>query len=431
MMNVRGVSRHRWLARLSLVAMSLLYFLLMAGTFNSLGLILPAMVQDFGMNWTEAGFGFTLLGTACGIISLLPAHLIRRIGVSGTLALGTAILFAGFLLMYVSQGVASYYVGATLLGIGFCFCGTVPGVHVLSTAFQRRSTVIGVYFTIGSLGAVAGPAFYWLSQHLGLSWRSYWLAFAAGSLLTGLFAVLVARASSAAEPVKASVQPVTMSRAGDWRVRPALGTAQFWIIVLAYTACLAINTTTHSFSYQHLLENGASAGRATQLISYSAFLGALGSALAGALGEHVSPRKLTVLSLACLALSSATLAVGRNDVVLAIWVMSLGVGLGFSYVGTAMMMQEYFGRRASLELYSIMTAISTSAALGPALGGRVRDATGNFAGIFYVLAAIAIVLLIAVLALRKPVAAYGSAGHFPPADNDEGAERGVRQLPQV
>lgn len=40
---------------LILVTMSLLYFLLMAGTFNSLGLVLPEMVRAFGMSWAEAG----------------------------------------------------------------------------------------------------------------------------------------------------------------------------------------------------------------------------------------------------------------------------------------------------------------------------------------------------------------------------------------
>ncbi|MGI4879190.1 MAG: hypothetical protein ACRYG4_17080, partial [Janthinobacterium lividum] len=63
-----------------LAALSLLYFVLMATTFNSLGQVLPFMVADLGMNWAEAGFGFTLLGIACGAASLGPAILSRRAG---------------------------------------------------------------------------------------------------------------------------------------------------------------------------------------------------------------------------------------------------------------------------------------------------------------------------------------------------------------
>ena len=51
-----------------------------------------------------------------------------------------------------------------------------------------------------------------------------------------------------------------------------------------------------------------------------------------------------------------------------------------------MLLQDYFGVRPSLELYSIMAAISTSAAVGPGLGGMVRDATGSFIPVFAALA---------------------------------------------
>jgi hypothetical protein len=69
---------------LVLAALSLLYFLLTATTFNSLGLVLPSMVTELKWNWAEAGFGFTLLGLACGLTGMVPAVMIRRIGVSMT-----------------------------------------------------------------------------------------------------------------------------------------------------------------------------------------------------------------------------------------------------------------------------------------------------------------------------------------------------------
>jgi hypothetical protein len=67
-----------------------------------------------------------------------------------------------------------------------------------------------------------------------------------------------------------------------------------------------------------------------------------------------------------------------------------------------MLLLTYFGRRAYLELYSIMCLISTAAALGPALGGRARDAFGNFSGVFFACALAAFVMLIATLAMTPP-----------------------------
>ncbi len=55
-----------------------------------------------------------------------------------------------------------------------------------------------------------------------------------------------------------------------------------------------------------------------------------------------------------------------------------------------------------------MTTVSTSAAIGPGLGGMVRDYTGAFTAVFAALAVIDLVLLLIVLQMRAPVMALGA-----------------------
>jgi len=395
----------------ALAALSLLYFLLMASTFNSLGQVLPFMVQDLGLRWAAAGFGFTLLGVACGIASLAPAATIRRIGVGGTLALGTAILIAGFLCVAATKGAGLYQFGTVLLGLGFCFCGTVPAVHVISGNFARRSSALGTYFTVGSLGAVAGPLFFYVVNEASGGWRGYWLLCAAASLAVGGFAAFATRLRpTGPDPAREEPAP-----AAGWTLREAMATPQLWIVIAAYTGCLLVNTTMHSFAFQHLMEQGQSKASATALISLAALVGAGGSALAGVLGERVDGRRLTMLSLAMLALAAAALAIGHGWLALGAFAVAMGVGLGFSYVGTAMLLQDYFGRLAALELYSLMTVVSTSAALGPGIGGIVRDRTQSFAGVFAGIAAIDLALLLVVLLMRRPEPRVALAGRTLPA----------------
>ena len=58
----------RWLAFASL---SVIYFVISAGAFSSLGVALPAMVTELKWTWEEAGWGYTLLGVwAVGAILL-------------------------------------------------------------------------------------------------------------------------------------------------------------------------------------------------------------------------------------------------------------------------------------------------------------------------------------------------------------------------
>jgi MFS family permease len=398
-----------------LAALSLLYFLLMAGTFNSLGQVLPFMVADLRMNWTEAGFGFTLLGASCGAASMAPALTIRWGGVTLTLLIGTALLIGGFAAMATAHGVLAYEMGAVLLGLGFCFCGTVPSVHIISSIFAKRSTALGIYFTTGNVGAVAGPLFFYAVSEIWSGWRVYWLACAVAALLVGSFAALVTRGGGRGKAPEAepSAAPADAAR---WTMKAALATPQFWMVVLAYTGCLLVNTTAHSFAFQHLLEHGQSKASATALVSLAALVSAISAGVAGVAGERIHARWLTLLSLGALVVASVALALAQGWLVLTAFAIGMGIGLGFSVVSTALLLQDYFGRGVSLELYSIMTAFSTSAAFGPGIGGMVRDRSGTFSPVFWALAIIDVVLMLGVLVMRRPIPGAAAEEGPHPAD---------------
>ena len=146
------------LRRISLLAgFSLLLFLITASTYGSLGVVLPAMIGELGWSFEQAFLGFSVLGLFTGASSWLPAILIRKIGVRGTLLLGSAVLGAGLLGLAGSESIVRYYVGAALCGIGFQMAALIPGTHVLSALYRKRALPFGIYFTFGSLGGVAGP----------------------------------------------------------------------------------------------------------------------------------------------------------------------------------------------------------------------------------------------------------------------------------
>lgn len=382
-----------------LIALSLLYFLLTATTFNSLGLVLPSMVTELKWNWAEAGFGFTLLGLACGLTGMVPAVMIRRIGVSMTVLAGALLLMAGFITLAATHSVLAYDVGTILLGLGFSICGTVPGVHVISHSFQRQSTAIGVYFSCGSLGSVAGPLlFYAVNAHAD-NWRTYWIIAAGIALVLGLFAASVTSSKYATIYDAANAAPVDPNA---WTARAALRTPAFYVIVAAYSVFLLVNTTIHSFAAQALQELGFSMGATASLLSMGAMIGAVGSTVGGIVGEKMSPRYLTILSLVGLSAAGAGLTLGNGAGPMAMFVVGMGVGLGFCYVSTAMLLLDFFGKEPNLELYSLMCMISTTAALGPALGGIVRDRLGNFNAVFLTCTALGLLLALLVLVLRRP-----------------------------
>ncbi len=394
----------RWL---TFVALSLLFFLVSAGTFSSLGVVLPVMVAELHLNWTQAGMGYTFLGLSCGLASFAPAVLIRWIGVRGALIGGTLLLVCGFGTLALARNAEMYLAATLLVGVAFALTTTVPGTHVLTGLFQRRSTVLGAYFTIGALGQVAGPLLYLAIEGAHLGWRSYWWMFVIASTAAGGLATLVAtgarqtKVAADAPPERAG--PVELIEGlSDWTVRRALATPQFYIIVGAYTTYLLINTTAHGFAVEHLTERGVAPKAAAAMLSLEAFVGAILSVVGGVIGEKVRPKVLLIVSLVALIAGMTALAMARGYTLMLVYAVGVGIGYGLSFLASTLLLLTYFGKRPNLELFSLMCLISTSAAIGPAFGGWARDTLGSFSGMFLLCAAVTFAMLVATLFLSPP-----------------------------
>jgi MFS family permease len=399
-----STSASRWF---TFAAVSLIFFVVSAGAFSSLGVALPAMVGELGWSWTQAGLGYTLLGLACGLASLAPAVLIRRVGVRGTMLAGGFCMAAGFAAMALTQSVWLYLAATVLIGLAFALVSTVPGTHVLTDLFRNRSTALGAYLTLGALGQVAGPIFYVTAHEITRGWRPYWWMFMGLAIASSLFAVAVTpgrRDESAHETAAPEVDGPgeVLERLRDWTVRRALSTSQYYVIVAGYTTFLLVNTTAHGFAVQHLAERGVDPKAAAAMLSLQALIGAGVMLLGGLIGEKLPAKTLMIVSLAAVTAASAALAQASGWGLMTVFSIGAGLGLGLSLLASSVMLLDYFGKTPNLELFSLMCLISTSAAAGPAIGGWVRDTLGSFTGVFWVCAAVTGATLAATLALRPP-----------------------------
>ena len=388
--------RRAWL---TLGLMSALYFIITAATFASLGLALPAMVAEMGWSWTGAGFGFTLLGFLCGITSAVPATLIRRFGVRACLLAGCAVMALAFLCLARTDGLLLYFVGASLAGLGFTLLDSVPGTYLVSRLFARPSFAIGLFFTIGGLGGVAGPLLYTQVSGIAGDWRSYWLVVGALIVLTGIVAAFFVDPKTDVGHAAESDPEISTQR---WTMREALQTRQFWIIAAAYAAFQFCGITASSVSVAHLTQHGVAAAIAAGILSVEALLNSGARLAGGILTRFVGAKSLLIVSLASLIVGLLALSVARDVPMMLIYAAGIGVGYGLTLFAATILLLDYFGRGPYLELFSTVNLISTVGAVAPTLAGLTRDHTGGFAPFFIGLSVLVALVLVAVIMMRTP-----------------------------
>ncbi|MCX8956939.1 MFS transporter [Erwinia psidii] len=393
-----------------LIVFSLLFFIITATTFTSLGVVLPAMVQEFNWSWASAGLGFSLLGLACGLSSYLPAITIRHYGVRMTLFIGGIILATGFACLYALHTLQVYFIATIMLGIGFSFVATVPGTFVLSRLFQRQTLTFGIYFFVGGLGGVVGPFLYFLSVGVWHSWRMHW-AISGISIVVMLAITIITMKENATEQAHSesiSKHPLRHQNAAKpdvqqtWSVTEAFKTWQFYVIAAAYTSFLLCDITVNSFAVTQICEQGYSATFAGSLLSIQALINAFSRVGGGILGEFVRSKKLLLISLSFIIVGMLAISQANSSLALFLFTVGIGVGSGIIFLASSVLLTEYYGRQPYLELFSVMNLISTIACFGPLLAGMIKDIGGTFSSAFLIYAVVPLVIFLLVIPMKRP-----------------------------
>jgi MFS family permease len=385
-------------AWMTLSCVSLLFFLVTALTFSSLGVVLPAMVSELHWSWSAAGLGFSLLGVFCGITATVPAMLIRRIGARATLVVGGVVTAAAFGVLAATQDLTAYFIGCSLCGLGFTLLATVPGTYLLGRTFRRPDFAFGLYFTLGGLGGVAGPPLYFQIQALSSCWREFWIVSAILSLLAALLSALLVDTKSDVSRQE-ETEEITHE---SWSAKAALKTPQFAILAAAYSVFLIVDITVNAWSVTHLMRHGASEVFAGSMISVGALINSGARLVGGMLSRFIKPRLMLIAALVILILGLAALSAAHSVPVMLAYAAAVGIGSGLTFFASTILLLDYFGRAPNLELFSIVNLISTIGSIGPAFAGFIADRSGSFVPAFATLGGVVLLVLMAVVAMKPP-----------------------------
>jgi MFS family permease len=375
----------------------------------------PAMAIELRFSRQSLGLVFSVFTLMSGLPGPLVAMCVNRVGIRATLALGSALVGSGALLM--GTVVHSAWSAALVFGV-LIGAGSITGVLAAQTSaafwfVQRRALAMSLLMTAGGGGGfIAPPLLNWAIARSGGHWQAGWWLIAVLAVAAVLIALLLVRErpedmgqlpdGDAAASVQGGAAPMSPTDAGGWTLRQALHTPVLWLMMVAGGGLTAgfMTYLAHGVAHLHDLAHApAVAALSMSLLSVTTLCGSL---LAGVIGDRIELRYGWAVALALFGIG-IYLVTGTTAAPL-LYACSIMMGLGFGCATVCLMtaVGNYFGSGIYASLVGIVLAVQTifgSAASWAA--GAVYDRTGHYNATFGFIC-VACVLLAAGLALVRP-----------------------------
>jgi predicted MFS family arabinose efflux permease len=324
---------------------------------------LPAVTADLGITDAQAGAAFSLLWGLYALLQYPSGRLSDALSRKTLLVAGLGLVAVGFGALSTAATYPWFLFGAAVVGVGAGLYPTAARALVSDLYAAKRGRAFGLHTASGDLGGVAAAGL--AAVVLGVAtWRA---AFAP--------VVVVALGVLAALHVWSREDYVVERRSLAVRetARRLFGAAQFRGLLAAYSLYAFTWQATASFLPTFLeTGKGFSPGVAQAAFAVLFGVGVVVKPTAGALGDRVPRRTITVGALLLGAGSLAVVVVAETPLVAVAAVVAFAAGLmSFPPVMQSYLMDAFPAASAGGDLGAMRTVYIGLGALGPTAVGTV------------------------------------------------------------
>ena len=372
----RRVREPRWAA----LAAAFATLVLIQGATYTFPVFLVPLATEFGGLRGTAAAAFSVHNLAVGLVATVVDPLMGRFGERRVLAVGAGLVAVGF----AAGGMAASPLGLVLwfgvvAGCGAGLLGSVAQTVMLSRWFPTaRGTVVGLALSGMGVGMfLFAPLAALLIGRLG--WRGAFATIGVGAagLLLATGAVAPVMPLDPAHRGRSAVGPGV-----EPRLREILGTFRFWCFAAAFFFTPVSNFLVTTHQVAHVVEAGVDPRWAAAAFGVVGLLSAAGRAGFGALSDRWGRVPTALSSYASTVLGTLALllvAPGSPAWLLYAFVLLFGLTLGArGPIVAALAADLYRGRNYGTVLGLITLGNRLGSALGPWLGGAIRDWTGSY-----------------------------------------------------
>lgn len=375
--------------------------LLVLGIRQSFGLFLLPISMDRGWGREVVAFALALQNLVWGIAQPFAGALADRYGATGVLVAGGLLYVSGLVVMALAESPIGFGLGTGLLiglaqsGAGF---GVVLGVVGRAFPANKRSLALGVAGALGSFGQFAMlPGAQALIN--GLGWAGALFGFAALALAIVPLGAALGAASSAHTSARLVDAPQSL--------RAALASAArhpgFWMLTASVFVCGFQTAFIMNHLPAYLVDKGLGAREGVTALALIGLFNIVGSAAAGWLGG-IFPKRLVLATIYALRAAGIAAFVLLPISAWSLWIFAAGMGI--AWLGTIplsnALVAQVFGVRYIATLFSIVfLGHQIGSFLGVWAGGAVFDATGSYAVVWIVAAALGLIAALVCLPIDE------------------------------
>jgi MFS family permease len=381
------------------------------GSLLSFGIFIPALENEFGWSRATVAGAASIANLVNGVLALGAGYLSDHYGPRIVMTIAGVIVGSAYFLISQTQAIWQLYlVYGGLFAIGWSAFDVVP----LSTVAKRFSANRGVMTGIVKVGAGAGMfAIPLLAGGLvsNVGWR--WAFVALGVLV--LVGVSTAAQFLRLKPAVPSVEnasemstPAIPVGAGiGLTLHQAFHTRQFWTMCVMYLLVYWCSFTIVVHISPHAVDLGLSTVAAASMISVIGISSIVGRLTAGELIDRIGLKRTMTMGLVGWALAYAWLQLQGGIWTLYVFAVAYGFNHGSLFTAFSPQIAELFGTRAHGSIFgAVLVSAAFGGAIGPYLGGRMFELTGNYKLVFVLLAILSVLMIGLNLTLR-PVAVKG------------------------
>ena len=354
------------------------------------------MVRDFG--WTRAqvtsgnAYSKLVVGPIFGFIAgwIVDRFGPRRLMLVGILMAGLALVGLGTI-----STLGMFYFFYLFNALGYVCGGPLPNQVLLSRWFDKaRGKAMGIaYLGIGIGGAIVPLLANRLTQSLG--WRNALMTLGVLMVLIAFPTAFFVREGPAARSKSGPAGQVPVG----WVFR----SGAFYLLAAGSMCSIgAVGGTMQNLKLFLSLDQQLPQGEIASVLSLILVSSIAGRLLMGWLADRLPKKYVMLLIYSIVACAIPLLFYASSPVLLYVFALVFGIGLGGDYMIIPLMAADIFGVRVLGRLMGVvLTADGVAEALAPMLVATIRDRTSSYAAGFTVLICLAVVGAVAVSFLPK------------------------------